>query len=128
MGKKSNLENYDIHVINALQKLKTPIIGKNGKEFFIRDKARNESGLEHIADKKHRLKVKDIESIPSILKHPIAEMTDPNNKNYRNYYGIRKTEDSKTFLKIVTWPDKKNPKKEQIITIFPTNQLKLKKT
>ena len=72
--------------------------------------------------------MRDIESIPSILQHPIAEMVDPNNKNYRNYYGIRKTDDSKTFLKIVTWPDKRNPKKEQIITIFPTNQLKLKKT
>ena len=126
MTKKRNIKiEYDEHIIAALLKLKVPIIGKNGKKFYVRDEARHESGLEHIADKRHRLKVKDIEIVPAILKHPLAEMVDPNNKNYRNYYGVRKGQENDTLLKIVTWPDKRDPSKELIITIFPTKTVKI---
>lgn len=126
MTKKNSIKNeVDKHIIEALLKLKTPIVGKGGKKFYIRDETRYESGLEHIADKRHRLKVKDIETVPSILKHPKVEMVDPNNKNYRNYYGVRKGQEKDMLLKIVTWPDKNDSSRELIITIFPTKTVKI---
>ena len=127
MRKNQYFGEFDQNIIDALLKLKMPIIGKNGKTFLLRDNARFESGLEHIAKKTHRLKVRDIESVPSILKHPKFEMQDPNNRNYRNYYGIRKSDNSEILLKIVTWPYKNNHNCELIITIFPTNAIKLNK-
>ena len=123
--RKSKKFEYDKHIVDALLKLKSPILGKDGKKFYIRESAKDESGLEHIANKQHRLKVKDIEDVPNILKHPKAEMVDPNNKNYRNYYGVRKGKETDLLIKIVTWPDKSNPKKEVIITIFPTKTIKI---
>ena len=124
--KRIDDEKYDKHIIDALLKLKTPIIGKDGKKFLVRDDSRYESGLEHIANKRHRLKVKDIELLPNILKHPKAELQDPNNRNYRNYYGIRKGKESDTFLKVVTWPDKNDSSIELIVTIYPTKAIKYK--
>ena len=105
-----------------------PIIGINGKSFFIRKEARNESGIEHIARKDHRLKVRDIESIPSILKRPQYMCSDPDNHNYMNYYGIRKGEDQNTFIKIVTSPIKNDKTKEEIVTIYPSNSIKIEKS
>ena len=116
---------FDEHIVDALLKIKTPIVGKGGKQFYIRDEARYESGIEHIANKRHRLKVRDIETISLILKHPLAEMIDPNNKNYRNYYGLRKGQENETLLKIVTWPYKNDAQKELIITIYPTKTIKV---
>lgn len=123
-NKYSNLE-YDEHIIDALLKLKTPIIGKNKKSFFFKKESNGNTSYEHIALKRHRLKVRDIESIPEILRHPKIEMTDPNNKNYRNYYGIRKGKENGIFIKIITWPDKKDTFKEYIVTIYPTNIVKI---
>ena len=36
---KNEKEKYDQHIVDALLKLKTPIIGINGKKFYLRDKA-----------------------------------------------------------------------------------------
>ena len=125
MKTQNSLNHVDSNIVNALLKIKVPIKGKNGKLFYIRDEARYESGVEHIAEKRHRLKVRDIESIAGILKHPAFECIDPNNANYRNYYGIRKgLNKSQSLLKIVTWSYENNPNKELIITIFPTNSIK----
>jgi len=122
---KKNPGDYDEHIIDALLKLDNPIIGKGGKRFYIRDKARNESGLEHIAAKRHRLKVRDVELVTKILRHPIYMCDDPTNRIYRNYYGIREGKDSNSFLKIVTSPVKgKRNEEEVIVTIFPTKSLK----
>ena len=118
--KTNNKKEYDDHIIDALLKLKVPIIGKGGKLFLIRDDARYESGIKHIASKSHRLKVRDIEMLPLILKHPKMVVVDPNNKNYRNYYGIRKGTSDSALLKIITWPYENNPNIELIVTIFPT--------
>ena len=119
---------YDEHIIDALKMLKIPIFGVDGKSFSIRKEARNESGIEHIARKDHRLKVRDIESIPSILKHPQYMCSDPDNHNYMNYYGIRKGEDQNTFIKIVTSPIKNDKTKEEIVTIYPSNSIKIEKS
>lgn len=125
MSKNCSTEKYDVHIIEALKKMKMPIVGFQGRKFFFRDISRKESGIEHIAKKSHRLKVRDIESIPQILKHPKVCCQDPQNKIYRNYYGIRKTNDSNTLLKIVTSPVKnKREEEEIIITIYPTKSIK----
>ena len=71
---KKKIVEYDSHIIEALQSLTIPIIGKNGKKFFIKGKSsRGESGIQHIAKKSHRLKVRDIECIKEILSHPKFE-------------------------------------------------------
>ena len=116
---------YDQHIIDALRKIKQPIIGKGGRLFYIREKARNETGFEHIAKKFHRLKVRDIEDIPSILRHPIACESDPRNKIYRNYYGIRRGSEKDLLLKIVTSPVKgRRDFEEIIVTIYPVKSVK----
>lgn len=122
----NNESKYDQNIINSLLQLRNPIIGKNGKQFFVRDEARYESGIQHIALKRHRLKVRDIESLPNILRKPAFEMTDPNNKNYKNYYGIRKGNNRNNMLiKIITWPYENDPNKELIITVYPTDSIKI---
>lgn len=123
---KKKIIEYDEHIIQALNTLTIPIIGKNGKKFFIKDKsARGESGVQHIAKKSHRLKVRDIQSVPSILKKPAYENNDPRQPIYMNYYGIRLGKDSNTFLKIVTSPIKgKRGIEEQIVTIYPVRSIK----
>lgn len=118
---------YDEHIIDALQKIKFPIIGVGGKKFYVREKARNETGIEHIARKDHRLKVRDIEAIAEILMHPKFVCTDPDNPVYKNYYGIRKGEKQTLLLKIVTSPLKNDKSKEEIITIYPANSIKIEK-
>ena len=126
--KKSTLhQTYDQNIINALRKIQFPITGINGKVFVVRDKKRNESGEEHIARKDHRLKVRDIEEVPSILKHPRYQCNDPDSKIYKNYYGIRKGKDRGSFVKIVTSPLKNDKNKEEIITIYPTDSIKVEK-
>ena len=122
---KKNESLYDEHIIAALKELTQPIIGKSGKKFYFREMARQETGFEHIAKKSHRLKVRDIEIIPEILRHPISEHRDPANYNYRNYYGIRRGDQNiKSLLKIVTWEDEHDSLKETIITIYPVKTIK----
>ena len=117
----NNEVDFDQNIVDALLRLKSPIIGLNDVQFYIRDKARKESGLEHIANRKHHLKVRDIDDVPKILKKPSYSEIDPLNKSYKNYYGPRTGNIKKrkeNFIKIVTHPLKKN--KEKIITIYPT--------
>ena len=127
MARKKVQTEYDQHIIDALLKLQNPIIGKDKKVFFVRNKARGETGLQHIANKRHRLKVRDIEMVPSILKHPQYMCDDPDNSIYKNYYGIRKDGKHTSFIKIVTSPQKNNKTTEEIITIYPTNSIKVEK-
>ena len=122
---KKQLREYDENIIAALQKIKTPIIGVGGRKFYFRPKARNETGFEHIANKKHRLKVRDINEIVNILRHPVYWTEDRHNPIYRTYYGIQKKKDSKTFIKIVTSPVKgKRNEEEIIITVYPVKNIK----
>ena len=124
--KKINNENYDQNIIDALLKLKIPIIGIYDRKFYLREKARNEKGIEHIAAKRHRLKVRDIESIPSILRKPKYISEDPAHPIYRNYYGIRKGDEKIPIIKIVTSPVKgKRNQEEIIITIYPVSAIKV---
>ena len=123
MARKICVE-YDENIIAAIRKIKQPILGKDGHKFYIREKGRKQTGLEHIADKKHRLKVRDIESIENILKSPVSVRIDPYSRNYKNYYGLRKGDEKKSLLKIITWPDEHDEVFERIITIYPVKNIK----
>ena len=130
MAKKNDAqtenEKYDQHIIDALLKLKMPIVGINGKKYYLRNKAHQENGIEHIASKRHRLKKRDIEEIPSILLKPKFVCEDPKHPIYRNYYGIRKGEERNSFIKIVTSPVKgKRDQEEIIVTIYPVKRIKI---
>ena len=63
--------------------------------------------------------------MPSILKKPCYQTSDPRQPIYMNYYGFRLGKDSNTFLKIVTSPIKgKRGYEEEIITIYPVKSIK----
>ena len=125
---KTENEMYDQHIVDALLKLKTPIIGINGRKYYLREKSHDGTGVIHIALKRHRLKVRDIESVPSILMKPKYVSEDPNHPIYRNYYGIRKGEEKNAFIKIVTSPVKgKRNEEEIIVTIYPVDRIKVDK-
>ncbi len=113
---------YDAHIINALSVLPPVMINNEGSPVFIRKKARQESGREHIARASHGLQVKDIQRIPEILKSPFKVCLDPTHKCKKNYYGIKyKKHVFAGFIKIVT-AMKQN--KEEIVTIFVADKIK----
>ena len=124
---KNEKEKYDQHIVDALLKLKMPIIGINGRKFYLRDKAHGGTGIDHIAIKRHRLKVRDIENVPKLLCKPKYVCEDPKHPIYRNYYGIRKGNYAKgMFIKIITSPVKgKRDEEEIIITIYPVDSIKI---
>ena len=71
----------------------------NGIKVFLRKNARYETGAEHIAGKLHELKVRDIELLQSIIKHPLAVQNDK--RKGKLYYGKRKGVNKFPYLKIV---------------------------
>lgn len=66
----------DENILKAVNDLKWPLTNKDGNKVFLRERARNESGAEHVAGKLHLLKVRDIKVIPEILKNPINVVRD----------------------------------------------------
>lgn len=121
-------QSYDPHIIEGLEKLPKIMMNNEKKEVKIRVSARDESGVEHIAVTTHGLQVRDIESIPKILKKPEHFCVDPNNKNYKDYYGKRcgkhncNTRNKGIYLKIITCV--KLDCSEEIVTVYPTNSMK----
>ena len=119
---------YDPNIIEALEKLPKVMKNNENKDVTIRHQARDESGKEHIAVSTHGLQVRDIESIPKILKKPEMCEHDLHNKNYKVYYGKRggkhdsTTRNKGLFLKIVT--SVKLDGNEEIVTVYPTNSIK----
>ena len=72
----------DENILKAVNDLKWPLINKYGNKVFLRERARNESGAEHVAGKLHLLKVRDIKIIPEILKNPINEKEIKERESY----------------------------------------------
>ena len=108
---------YDQNIINALKSLPIPL--KTFDNHIIKfdlDK-RYETIFEHIANKKHRLHISDIQAIPLILNNKSSLKSDKNSKKYRNYIGkrVKKNERFK-YIKIVTIKNKDQT--ESIITIM----------
>ena len=104
--------------------LKWPIHVSWGKTFHIRETARDQTGLEHIAEKRHHLRVSDVQQVPHILEKPMDRHRDPQNQHYRNYYGKRKGNRPPRYLKIVTSVIRKKENEELVITVYPTRHIK----
>ena len=114
----------DQKVYTELLGLPWPLPAIGGKFIFLRQQGRGETGAEHIAAKRHHLKIVDIRSLPALLKAPIAHHSDSRNKNYVNYYGRRKGNKNQMFLKVITSKDKHNKMFETLITLYPTKKVK----
>lgn len=119
-----NHDGIDENIVKALLKIKWPLKNFENTNVFVREKARNETGFEHIAAKKHLLKIRDIEQIPDILKHPYKVRTDFRNGN-RYYYGIRKGNVKSKYLKIVVTFEK--DLNEKILSLYPVKGINQKK-
>lgn len=115
MSKKKT--EYDAHIVEALKKLPVPMSNFHGAHiYFDRDK-RDESIYEHIAKKCHRLTLKDILVVPSVLLRKDALKTDRNGKKFRSYVGVRTKKNEKMkYVKIVTRLGKNGD--EYIVTIY----------
>ena len=107
----------DGNIMAALLKLPRPMVNSKGINVFVRDEARSETGQEHIASKKHFLKVRDIEAIPSIIKKPLCYKKDPKRKRSMVYIGKRRGRNKAPFMKIVT--NQRKDEAEEIITVYP---------
>jgi len=111
---------YDIKIVNALQKLKLPIKKYDGNNVTFYTRKRGESIFEHIANKEHQLKLRDIEQIQEILGDKRSVHKDKKSSKFIVYYGKRKGQNKKGYLKIVTKIS--CDFSEQIITIYPVRR------
>ena len=103
----------DENVLKAVNDLKWPLTNKYGNKVFLRERARNETGAEHVAGKLHLLKVRDIKIIPEILKNPINVIRDK--RKGKLYFGKRKGLEKIPYLKIVAKEEQNG--NETIVTI-----------
>lgn len=111
---------FDQNLVIALGSFSWPLANKDGIKVFIRGNARSESGTEHIAGKLHKLKVRDMEIIPSVLKQPLKIEYD--NRKGKLYFGRRKGVNKYPYLKIVV--RKRNDGNEEIITICASKKIR----
>lgn len=109
-------------LLNLLNSISFPLLNHLGKEVNVRPYSAEGTGFDHIVQPRHNLTISDIGLIPTILSHPSVYITDPNNTNRKNYYGLRVTSDKQIFLKIVT--DVNLDGTESIVTLFPTRKVK----
>ncbi len=96
-------EVIDENIVSALKNLPIPLLAFDGKLIYFEENKRKESIFEHIANKKHRLRISDINEIPKILKDKNSLQNDKKKKVFRNYIGRRtKKNDKMKYIKIVT--------------------------
>ncbi|MCQ2773078.1 MAG: hypothetical protein MJ238_07415 [Bacilli bacterium] len=111
----------DQNIINALKAIETPILIKDSVRIIFADKGRYQTRFEHIADKKHRLKVSDIEMAVQILKQPLAVSGSKKKDKTICFYGKRRGNQKITYLKIVV--DFRDQKLGKIVTIYPVKRI-----
>lgn len=122
-----NLNEPDQHIVDELNKIKWPIINFEGHKIFLRERYGNiVYTINHISEKRHFTKVRDIKLLPSILRKPFKVIPQDGRKR-KIYFGKRhgnKGNDHKPFLQIVTevYNDK-----EYITTLYPVNKIIEKK-
>lgn len=114
---------FDTNIVEVLLSLKWPLKDNEGKDVFIRAKARYESGSEHIAGKRHKLKVRDIQLIPSILAKPLCVIREKSGKRRAKiFFGRKAGKNKDPFMKIVVLPNKKG--QYEIVTIVSCKRVK----
>lgn len=106
----------DKHIIKALEDLKQPLILKDNVRVIFAEKGRKETRFEHIADKKHRLKVSDIEMLPDILRNSTLISRSKKKDHSIIYYGKRKGRKKPPYLKVVI--DFRKERLGKIVTIY----------
>ena len=92
---------FDQNLVDAILKLNWPLVNKDGVKIFLRDRSRTESGPEHIAGVLHKLKVRDIQLLPTIFKNPYKIEHEKGGKKGKFYYGKRKGKNKQPFIKII---------------------------
>ncbi len=125
MSKKTDLKNVNDSLIEAIKSLPNPMFdSKHNLEIYIEGNARsNQTRVEHIVQKRHDLKVRDIESVFEGIKKYYLYVKDPVYKDTFNYYIVRKGQD-KGFIKVSIQIDHRNPKRAWIKTIYITYRIK----
>lgn len=94
---------YDHNVISTLKALSVPLKSFNGVEVRFDIDKRDETILEHIANKEHHIHVKDLAVIPIILRDKYSLKNDRNRRKFKTYIGKRgKKKERLKYLKIVT--------------------------
>lgn len=127
MAKKKRLS-HDQRIINALEKIQSPIFDKrhNLSIYFINDRVRsNETRFEHISKTSHELQVHDLERIPRQLNNiKTTFKPDKKHKDTVNYYIQRFGYTDLIFIKMSVLVDEHNPKMGKVKTIFITDNKK----
>lgn len=114
------------YLIDAIKRWPNPIYdSRHGYHIYVEaGRARsNQTRIEHIVEKAHDLKVRDLESVPKGINDYFAYKKDPVYKNTYNYYLKRKAMD-KGFIKISIRINDYNPKEAWIKTIYITYKIK----
>ena len=117
---------HDELLSDALMKIPFPLKDKrHGFSIYLSDRraSSNETRIKHIINKRHDLKVRDIESIPNGINDYWHYKKDSTYKDTFNYYLKRKGED-KGYIKVSVQLDWKNKKVAWIKTIYITYKVK----
>ena len=110
--------NPDKNIIKALKELKLPLLNYEGTKIYFQKRKRYETVYEHIADKSHHLKLKDIEIIRKTLLDKRSVRKDNKTPKAVNYYGRRKgIEKQKPWLRIICVITKDGT--QEISNIYP---------
>lgn len=112
----------DQNIIDALLSLDWPLLNYDNHRVRVRKVGRKEGGLEHIANKKHLLKIRDILLLPAIFSNPYKVVIQHSGIKGKIYFGKRKGKEKSIFLKIVV--RKLKDENEEIVTIYSTNVIK----
>ena len=111
-----NKNDFDINIINELNKLKVPMKTFQGTNVYFENNKRGETIFQHFANKKHQFKVRDIKLLPVILLDSKSYKKDKKSTTYRVYFGRRTGTNKKPYIKIVTKINRN--KDEEIVTVY----------
>lgn len=109
---------YDQNIVKALKELKLPMLNFKNEPIYFQKRKRYEDTFEHIANKEHHLKLKDVKIIEKIIKDKNSITKDKKAKRGICYIGKRTgIEKQRPYLKIVCIKNKNNI--QEISNIYP---------
>ena len=122
--RKSKLHNT-ANLIKVIKEWPNPMYDKrHGYYIYVEGRARsNQTREEHIVERGHNLKARDLKLVPEGINNYFAYKKDPVYKNTFNYYIARKGKD-KGFVKVSVRISDNDPKHAWIKTIFIAYKIK----
>ena len=123
--KRRNGITYEQKLIDALEKLPSPLIDKkhNLKIYFVNNRARsNQSRFEHITDLKHGLLASDIERIVRYINSSKLKMDHDRKETYNLF--IKRNSFSDEYIKISLKIEDIRQRTAYVKTIFITRVYK----